>query len=138
MQEFKSDYFKGYKNSKGIGERFVESLGMKLKIKYKLFISVSDLAKAEESQKVISKLMKKYNDNKAPDADVIKATPFGISNGELKGINIVIRCISKDEANRYRIEFNMLYGKLTRKLESKPIKCVSLIDIGQFQILSQF
>ena len=102
-------------------------------LRYKLFISVSDLVRAKESQKVIDKLTKKYDNNKAPDAEWIRITPF--SNGYLRGINISIKCISRDEAKRYKIEFNMIYGKLTRKLERKPIKCISLIDIGNLQIL---
>lgn len=100
-------------------------------LRYKLFISVSDLVRAEESQKVIDKLTKKY-DNKAPDAEWIRVTPF--TNGYLRGINISIRYIGKDEAEKYKREFNIVYRRLTREFERKPIKCISLIDIGNFQI----
>ena len=106
---------------------------MKFKIKYKLFISISDLVRAKESQKVIDKLMEKYDDNKAPDADMIRVTPF--TNGYLRGINISIRYIGKDEAEKYKREFNIVYRRLTREFERKPIKCISLIDIGHLQIL---
>ena len=108
-------------------------INMKLKIKFKLFISVSDLVHSKESQKVIDRIKDKYDDNKAPDADMIRITPF--TNGFLRGINISIKCISRDEAKKYRKAFKKVYKLETDKLEKKPILCISLLDIGNFQIL---
>jgi len=110
----------------------MSELKMRLKIKFKLFISVSDLVRAKESQEVIDKLMKKYDDKKYKDAEFVGVTPF--SNGYLRGINIDIRCRDRNEALKYREGFNMIYNHLVDELERKPIKCISLIDVEQLQI----
>ena len=111
----------------------MSELKMRLKIKFKLFISVSDLVRAKESQEVIDKLMKKYDDNKYKDAEFVGVTPF--SNGYLRGINIDIRCRDRNEALKYRKGFNIIYNRLVEDLERRPIKCTSLIDIEHLNIL---
>ena len=113
-------------------------LNMKLKIKFKLFISVSDFAKAEDSQKMIDELKILYKSNMYGDEEQIKVTSFGICNGELKGIYIIIRCINMDEAKKYKKEFNTIYKHKIEGLESKPILCISLLDLERFQILNKF
>lgn len=100
--------------------------------KLKLFISVSDLVRAEESQKVIDELLEVYDDGESPKAGITRATIF--SNGYLRGLNISIRSESKYEANMHKEEFNGVYKELVKNLKRKPMKHISLIDIEHLQI----
>jgi len=104
-----------------------------MSLRYKLYISVSDLVRAKESQRVIDELMEKYDNNKAPDAEWIRVTPF--TNGFLRGINISIKCVDRDEAKKYRKEFNKMYKHRVDGLEREPVKCISLLDIEHIQTL---
>lgn len=105
-------------------------------MKYKLYISISDLVRAKGSQKIIDELMDLYEDNENPKVDITKVTPF--TNGYLKGVNISIACENKNDGKRYRGEFNSVYESLTGRLKRKPVKVISLIDVKQLELIKKF
>ena len=117
-------------NMSNIGKSFLGN--MRFKIKFKVYISVSDLVRAEESQRVIDELKELYDDNKFKDAELIRVTPF--TNGYLRGINISIKCIGRDEARKYRKEFNKIYKHKIEVLERKPCMFISLLNLEYFKI----
>lgn len=103
-------------------------------MKYKVFISISDLVRAKESQKVIDELKEIYDDNKFGDAELVRVTPF--TNGYLRGINISIRCEDRVKAKKYRKGFNTIYKYKIEGLERKPVMFISLLDIEHSSIES--